>query len=223
MNFGVCSFPWARPFVTAELGVLGRIAAAGLDVVEIAVEEPGQLDLGELRDALEAHSLAASVVCWGVPGRDLSSGDPFERDEGLRYLRYCVDVAEAVQASVVAGPFHSAVGRTPHLSPGEVAAARARAVTSLHALGSYAGERGVCLALEPVNRYESSLLNTAEQGVDLCDRIGLGNVGLLLDTFHMIVEEKHLGGAIRCAADRLFIFMPAKRSRRPGPWSYRLA
>jgi D-psicose/D-tagatose/L-ribulose 3-epimerase len=213
MKFGAVTFVWASPFATSELGVLERIAAADLDIAEIAVEEPGLLDLGALRAALDEHGLAASVLGFGAAGRDVCSDDAAEREAGMAYVRHCVDVAEAAGAHVVAGPLHSAVGKARPLEPAERRSERNRAVEGLRELGAYAGERGVNLALEPLNRFENDMLNTAEQGLDLCAAVDLDNVGLLLDTFHMNVEEKQLGAAIRSAGDRLLHFHACENDR----------
>ena len=213
IGFGAVTFVWASPLATSELGVLERIAAADLDVAEIAVEEPGLLDFGALRAALDEHGLAASVLGFGAPGRDVSSGDQAEREAGMAYVRYCVDVAEAAGATVVAGPLHSAVGKARPLEPEERRSERRRAVDSLRELGAYAGERGVSLALEPLNRFENDMLNTAEQGLDLIGEVGLDTVGLLLDTFHMNVEEKHIGAAIRSAGGHLLHFHACENDR----------
>lgn len=213
MRFGAVTFVWASPFATSELWVLERIAAAGLDGAEIAVEEPGLLDLGALRAALDEHGLAASVLGFGAPGRDVCSDDAAEREAGMAYVRHCVDVAAAAGADVVAGPLHSAVGKARPLDPGERLSERRRAVEGLRELGAYAGKRGVGLALEPLNRFENDMLNTAEQGLSLCAEVDLDNVGLLLDTFHMNVEEKELGAAIRAAGDRLLHFHACENDR----------
>jgi len=77
--------------------------------------------------------------------------------------------------------------------------------------------------MEPLNRFETDLVNTVEQGLDLCDRIGRANVGLLLDTFHMNIEEKSFTEAMASAGDRLFHMQVAENDRgTPGsghvPW-----
>ena len=89
------------------------------------------------------------------------------------------------------------------LEPHEREQQRGLAVESLKVVAEYAAERGVRLGVEPLNRFETDLVNTAEQALELCDRVGAGNVGVLLDTFHMNIEEKSLGDAIRLVGDRL--------------------
>lgn len=213
MKFGAVTFIWDSPCSTDALGVLGKIAAAGYDVAEIAVEEVGVLDHGALRDALQQHGLGASVLGFGAAGRDLSSDDAAERAAGLDYVRACVDVAAAAGAEVVCGPLHSAVGKTRLLEPDERRAERDRAVAGLKEVGAYAGERGVKLAIEPLNRFEEDMLNTVARGLDLCADVDLDNVGLLIDTFHMNIEEKDLGAAIRSAGDRIVHFHASENDR----------
>lgn len=80
-------------------------------------------------------------------------------------------------------------------------------------LAGYAASKGVRLALEVLNRFETDFLNTVEQGNRLLDDIGCDNVGFLLDTFHLNIEEKDLGQAIRMAGDRLFDFHACANDR----------
>jgi 5-keto-L-gluconate epimerase len=77
--------------------------------------------------------------------------------------------------------------------------------------------RGVRLALEPINRYETTLINTTEQGLELVEKVGEENFGLLLDTFHMNIEETVIEAAIRSGGDRIFHFHVADSNRwHPG-------
>ena len=90
---------------------------------------------------------------------------------------------------------------------------RSYAVDNLRDLAGYAATKGIRLALEPLNRFETDFLNTVDQGVELLDEIGCDNVGFLLDTFHMNIEEKSLGQAIRRAGSRLFDFHACSNDR----------
>ncbi len=213
MKFGAITFVWASPFATSELWVLDRIAAAGFQVAEIAVEEVGVVDSGALRAGLQKNNLEAVVIGFGSAGRDLSSADADERAEGIAYGKACVDLAFAAGAGVVCGPLHSAVGKARVLEPDERRAERGRALDGLVEVATYAGERGISLALEPLNRFENDMLNTAAQGLDMCAELDLENVGLLLDTFHMNIEEKHLGAAVIEAGERVFHFHASENDR----------
>jgi D-psicose/D-tagatose/L-ribulose 3-epimerase len=154
--------------------------------------------------AAEDAGVAVSVCGAFGPERDVSHEERSVRRSGLDYLRGCIDLAAAVGSPHVAGPMYSATGKARLLSPSEREQQRRWAVASLREAGEYAGERGVSLAIEPLNRFETDLVNTVAQGVELCERIGLANVGLLLDTFHMNIEERSLPKAIRLAGGRVF-------------------
>ena len=81
-----------------------------------------------------------------------------------------------------------------------------RLVENLRPLADYAGERGVTLALEPLNRFETSFINTAEQAMEVVDAVGSPALGVLLDTFHMNIEERDPPAAIRACAGHVAHF-----------------
>ena len=107
---------------------------------------------------------------------------------------------------VVAGPLYTPVGKTWQMDAAERAATVDRLVEGLQPLADYAGERGVTLGVEPLNRFETSLLNTAAQTMEVVDRLDSPAVGVLLDTFHMNIEEKDQAAAIRLVGDKLVHF-----------------
>jgi D-psicose/D-tagatose/L-ribulose 3-epimerase len=135
--------------------------------------------------------------------RDLTSDDAATTEATQGYIRGCIDAAATVGAAVVAGPLYAPVGRTGHLAPADRAARIDRLVAALRPLAEHAASRGVRLAVEPLNRFETNLLNTVAQTLAVLERVGHPACGLLLDTFHMNIEEKHPAAAIRAAADRL--------------------
>ena len=90
-------------------------------------------------------------------------------------------------------------------------------VAALQECCAAAAEHGVRLALEPINRYETTLINSIPQGLRLVEAVGAANMGLLADTFHMNIEEQSIEGSIRQAGDRIFHFHVADSNRwRPG-------
>jgi D-psicose/D-tagatose/L-ribulose 3-epimerase len=98
---------------------------------------------------------------------------------------------------------YSAVGKTRFLEPPERQRQWHLAVTNLREAAKYAADLGVKLAIEPINRFETDLVNTVDQGLELVQEIGADNVGLLLDTFHMNIEEKDIPAAILRAAGHI--------------------
>jgi len=213
MQFGASTFIWESPFGDDTMYLAKHVADLGFDVLEICIEDPTRVNAPTVRQAAEEAGVGISVCGAFGPDRDLSHEDPESRRVGVDYLKFCIDLAAEVGAPNVIGPMYSAVGKTRLLPEDEREQQRRWATESLREAGEYAGERGVGLAIEPLNRFETDLVNTVEQGLDLCERINRDNVGLLLDTFHMNIEEKHIPDAIRAADSRVRHFHACENDR----------
>jgi len=177
-----------------------RLARFGYDGVEF-IGEPGQLDAAAITRALSEHGIrASSVISIYTPERDLVSSDAAVRGRALDYLRGNVDFARAIGAEVVTFTPTACMKITPE-APLEQE--WEWAVQAARAAGSHAAEQGITIAVEPWNRYETYLINRAEQAIRFVDEVGAPNVGVMLDTFHMSIEERDLAGAVRAAGERL--------------------
>jgi D-psicose/D-tagatose/L-ribulose 3-epimerase len=202
---GVNSWVWVSPPTDAAIAEIApRVKAMGFDLLELGVENPGDWDPARVAEILAANDLGASVCAVMGERRDLLEGDLIASTQD--YIRTCVDAAATVGASVVAGPMYAPTGKTWRMDDAEWAAAIDRLVEGLRPLADYAGGHGVRLAIEPLNRYETSFLNTVEQTMEVVDRVDSPVVGVLLDTFHMNIEEKDQAAAIRRAGDKLMHF-----------------
>jgi D-psicose/D-tagatose/L-ribulose 3-epimerase len=210
---GISTFAWTSPFAGDDLGLLDKAHGMGFDVLEVAVEQPDLIDAESLRES--AHSRGLDLVVCGAfgPGRDLAADDPTVRESGVRYLRRLVELAAAVGSDLVVGPMYSATGKARLVAADQRERERALAADGLRAAADLAAEVGVRLALEPLNRFETDMVNTVDQGLELCDRVDRPNVGLLLDTFHMNIEEKDVAAAIRAAGPRLLHFHACENDR----------
>lgn len=213
MKIGASTFIWVSPFSNKTLDLAEKAREMGFDILEICVEDPRTIDAKSILGRLEKNRLETTICGAFGPDRDASSEDASIRDQAVRYINTCVDIAQQLNSRVVAGSMYSAVGKTRLLSPSEKEQQWQWAVDSLRKAGDYAGERNVKLALEPLNRFETDFINTAEQGLELVDRIANSNVGLLLDTFHMNVEEKDSAEAIRKAGAHIFHFHTCENDR----------
>jgi len=212
-GLGVSTYLWASPFGDEHLDLFRHARDLGCDVLEICVEDPALITAQAVRSAAEDAAVSVSVCGAFGPERDVSHEEEIVRRAGVDYLRGCIDLAAAVGSPHVAGPMYSATGKTRLLSQGERERQRSWAVESLAEAADYAAARAVRLAIEPLNRFETDLVNTVEQGLELCERIGRSNVGLLLDTFHMNIEERSLPDAIRSVGDRVFHFHACENDR----------
>jgi len=220
---GASTFIWTSPMRDEELWLCGHLAQMGFDVIEICVETPGMLTAPAITKAAADAGLAVSVCGAFGPSRNISSEDETVRAQALDYLRHCIDLAAEVGSPHVAGPMYSATGLARPLPPHERLAERERAAEGLQVAAEYARRAGVTLAIEPLNRYETDMINTVEQGLSLCQAIGAPNVGLMLDTYHLNIEETSVGDAIRLAGDRCLHVQASENQRGiPGaghvPW-----
>ncbi|MDQ0801356.1 sugar phosphate isomerase/epimerase family protein [Arthrobacter sp. SLBN-112] len=223
-EFGVSTFILVSPFTDQDVDQFDVAKEMGYDLIEVCIEDPAVVSAEALKKASERTGLPVSICGAFGPDRDVSHEDPQKRRQGIDYLKLCVDIAQAVGSPHVAGPMYSATGKARLLPTDERRQQRQWAADSLREVADYAAERGVTLAIEPLNRFETDLVNTVEQGLELCELIGRENVGLMLDTFHMNIEEKHIGEAITAAGDKVFHFQVSENDRgTPGsghvPWS----
>jgi D-psicose/D-tagatose/L-ribulose 3-epimerase len=204
---GVNSWVWVSPPTNDHIRALSaRVAEWGFDILELPVENPGDWDPEIALEAARENGIGVRICAVMPPGRDPLSDLDDERELTRAYLRHCIDVAATVGSPAIGGPMYSSVGRTWLIDRDERKAILKRLRAELRPIADYAGERGVTLALEPLNRFETSVANTAEQVLEICDAIGSPACGLLLDTFHMNIEEKDPAGAIRAAGSRLVHF-----------------
>lgn len=221
---GACSWLWTSAFSDADAAPLARrVADLGYDVLEICIEGTEGITAEGVNAAAQSAGVAISVCGAFGPERDLAHPDPGPRETALAYIGWCADLAAAVGSPHVCGPMYSAVGKARLDDPAARAAERRRSVESLKRAAERAAQVGVRLAIEPLNRYETDMVNTVEQGLELCAEVGAENIGLLLDTYHMNIEEKALDQAIIDAGERLFHFHSCENDRgTPGtghiPW-----
>lgn len=224
MRIGVNAWVWSSPITTAALEqLLPQVAELGFDWIELPIEGLDDLDYARAEALLRERGMGVSICAAIGADRDLIHPDAAVRANAAAYVRHCVDAAATVGARSVVGPLYSAVGRTWQMSAEERIRDSDLLVEQLGALAAYAAPRDVTLCVEPLNRFETSFLNLTSQAIELVDRVGSAHCGLLLDTFHMNIEERSLGDAIRAAGPRIRHFHACENDRgAPGsghvPW-----
>lgn len=204
MQIGVNTWVWTAPLTTKKLETLApKVASLGFDIIELPLEDPHLIDGPRTRAVLEELGLGVTTCAAMGPDRDLIHPDAAVRDNGMAYVRQAIDLTQAVGATNIVGPLYSAVGRTWKATAQERAADLDLLVDNLQALATYAGDHGVVLGIEPLNRFETSFINTHEQVLEVVERVDHPACGVMLDTFHMNIEEKSAGEAIRAVGDHL--------------------
>jgi D-psicose/D-tagatose/L-ribulose 3-epimerase len=152
---------WTSPFSTETIALFPKIKAMGYDAVEIPVEYPEKIDGAKVKEALKQNGLEA-IVCGAFgPSRDLTHDEVSVQQNCINYILQCFDLCNQWDAKFFAGPMYSAVGKARMVSAEQRKIEWDRAVTNLHTVGKLAHERNLEIALEPLNRFESDLINTA--------------------------------------------------------------
>ncbi|SEC67719.1 D-psicose/D-tagatose/L-ribulose 3-epimerase [Nocardioides exalbidus] len=201
-ELGVNTWVWTSPLTDASApDLLRRIAGMGFDAVELPLETAGDLTVAALADVLAETGLRPYVVGAMAPGRDLV--DAACVGDTQDYLRACIDLAAGIGARSVCGPFYAATGRVWRMDAGEREAAYDAVRTHLAPVVDHAVAHGVRLGVEPLNRYETSLVNTVDQALTaLAPLLGEG-LGLALDSYHLNIEERSSADAVRSAGEHL--------------------
>ena len=201
----------------------------GFDAVEIPVEYPELIDGKKVKAALDSTGLTPIVCAAFGPTRDLTHDDPSIHESCISYVKQCFDLCDDWGATFVAGPMYSAVGKARMVPPQQRKIEWERAVTNLRKVCAIAHDRGLQIALEPLNRFETDLVNTAEDVMRLIRDIDHPAAKVLLDGFHMSIEERDIEQAIVTAGDHLIHVQVSENYRgTPGtgqtPWqSFRKA
>lgn len=221
---GINLWNWYPALGEECLGLPEHIAALGFTAIELPMSTPlvGDALMQQIRDSGLRVSLCAALG----PGRDLSSFDPAVRASTMDYLTACLKTGAALGADVLCGPLYAGGGKRHWLSADDKKRELELAVAGIRELSCRAADFGVPLSVEPVNRYRTSVCNTAEQVLSLLDAVGADNVGLHYDTYQACIEEKDLLGSLErvLAAGKLTHFHACANNRgAPGqgilPWA----
>jgi D-psicose/D-tagatose/L-ribulose 3-epimerase len=203
MKFGIKTFLFTSPFTNASTRLFAKFKQWGFDSVELAIEDPAQIDPAHVKRELDRHGLVCGSICACMgPDRDLR-GTIEQQRNSLAYLTSVLDQMIVLECPTLAGPVYSSVGRADAVAPDAYRRQWQTVVRHLRTLAGRAEQRGRQICLEPLNRFESDFINTCEQGLAMLDDVGSPALMLHLDTFHMNIEEKDPAQAIRRAGKRL--------------------
>ena len=204
ISYGVSTWLWASPFSTATAHELfPKIAQMGFDIVEIAVEDPALINTAEVKEALQKYNLKANVCGAFGPTRDLTSDDKSIQENCISYIESCLDICVELDCNFFGGPMYSAVGKARMVSPEQRKIEWHRAVNNLKKVCGMAASRGLQLALEPLNRFESDLINTVDDVTRLIKDIDHPAAKIMIDGFHMNIDERNIEDAIITAGTNL--------------------
>ncbi len=211
-GFGVHTSMWTMSW-DAD-GAARAIAAAqayAMDFIEIALLDPAGTDAVLGRGLLQQAGLRA-VCSLGLPEPVWASKNP---DGALDFLSLAIEKTAALGAEALSGVTYGGIGERSGQPPTQTELDNVARV--LEAAAAKAKQAGLAFGIEPVNRYETHLINTAAQGVAMIERVGADNMFLHLDTYHMNIEEKGAGNGILAGRDHLkYIHLSESDRGTPG-------
>jgi len=201
MKFGVNTMVWTTQVGERQSPLLGRIKEWGFDGVELFLSTDEPADIPAVRATLNRLQLERTTCCVLPRQANLVSADAATRAQGVEFLKKCVDRTADLGASLICGPLYAGLG----VMTGSRRAGKEWkwAVKGLRAAAARAQKRGVCLCLEPLNRFETYFLNTLEDAARLVRDVDAPNVKIHFDTFHSNIEEQHPAEALRAVAKQL--------------------
>jgi D-psicose/D-tagatose/L-ribulose 3-epimerase len=204
VTFGASTWLWTSPFNTGSIEeIFPKVSSMGFDVVEIAVEDPSIIDRRKLMDGLRKYDLEA-VICGAFgPSRDLTHEDEAVHRKCFEYVDACFDLCNTVGAKFLAGPMYSAVGKARMVPADQRKKEWELAVKNIRKVCKMAQAKGLAIALEPLNRFESDLVNNVDDVLRLINEVDHPAARIALDGFHMNIEEPDIVSAFAKAGDKL--------------------
>lgn len=197
-GFGIHSSIWTMRWTpeAAEQAV-GEAVRNGFDFVEVALLDPAIVDAAHSAKLFETFGVKA-VCSLGLPEACWPSRDP---QPGIDFLKVALEKTAAMGAEALTGVTYGGIGERSGEPPTE--RELDNVARCLEATAKHAKSLGIAFGIEPVNRYETHLINTGWQAVEMLNRVGADNLFIHLDTYHMNIEEKGAANGILAARDHL--------------------
>ncbi|MEM1285879.1 MAG: sugar phosphate isomerase/epimerase family protein [Pseudomonadota bacterium] len=210
-RLGIHALVWTGSWDEAELNrAFERSRAIGYELIELPRFDPSMIAVDTLRRMLDKHGLKCAITMGLAWDADISNPDAEIARRGEVMLENAVLAARDIGVELLGGILYSALGKYPKAPTTQ---GRQNAVDAIRRVAERAETAGVPMVLEVVNRYETNLLNTTDQGLQFLADVGHGWPKLHLDTYHMNIEESDIADAIRRAGDQLGYFHIGENNR----------
>ncbi|MCW6508116.1 sugar phosphate isomerase/epimerase family protein [Lichenifustis flavocetrariae] len=203
-KLGVHAFVWTAGWTHDDCAhAIAKTAEVGFDLIEASTLDLDAMDVGFTQKQLEKAGIGITFSFGLDAETDISSNDREKEKRGEARLLKALGLARDLGATHICGILESAFQKytVPTTAEGVK-----RSVEVLQRVGEAAAKSNIVVGLEVVNRYESNVLNTASQAVEMCKRIGSSHVKAHLDVYHMNIEESDIGQAIIETGDHLGYF-----------------
>jgi len=189
---------------------IAKIKKLGYDGIELAVRDPELLDIDSLTSALKKNNLTVPAIGTGQlfceEGLSFSNPDPAIRKKTIMRIKSHINLADKLDAIVI-------IGLVRGKKETEITNEQSDQWLIEAFIECASENKSVKLAIEPINRYETNIINTVASGLNFLEKINMENIGLLLDTFHMNIEEPSMAQSIVLAKEHLFHFHIADSNR----------
>ena len=188
MKLGIHAYAWCSQWSNETLHLIDKVKGLDLDFIEIPLMSLDTFDSIKVKERLDSQSLDSCTSTVLLNDTDITSDDAEIRKKGVDYLKKCVKATSEIGATNFSGVIYSQHIKQAANRPSEKDWDNSS--QCLREVARYAQDLGVVIGLEPVNRYETYLINTCEQALKLKQMIDEPNVKIHLDTYHMNIEEK---------------------------------
>jgi D-psicose/D-tagatose/L-ribulose 3-epimerase len=217
MKYGIYYAYWERQWGGDYLKYIKKAAGLGFDILEISCARLADMKEADIQ-ALDRAAKDCGITLTGgygpKPSENLSSPDPAIVADALNFWERTFAVLQKLNITMVGGGIYS-YWPVDYTAPFDKASDRERSVKNMRLLARKAASYGITLGMEALNRFEGYLINTAEECLAYVKAVGEPNVKVMLDTFHMNIEEDSLPDAIRSAGPYLGHFHTGEANRRP--------
>lgn len=225
MKHGIYYAYWEKEWGADYLYYVEKVAKLGFDILELGAKplpDYTEKDIAELKACVQANGIELTAGYGPAASQNIGSADAAVRGNALKWFTRLFQVMEKLDIHLLGGALYS-YWPVDYSMPVDKQGDWERSVEGMKKMGAVAAEYGITLGMEVLNRFENHILNTAEEGVRFVKQVGLDNVKVMLDTFHMNIEEESIGKAIRTAGPLLGHFHTGECNRMvPGkgrtPW-----
>lgn len=211
MKLGIHAYAWCSEWSNETLGLIDKVRDFGMDFIELPLMCLETFDSKAVKERLGKAGLDAVTSTVLTAGTDITSEDERIRQAGVDYLKECVRAASEVGAGTFCGVIYSQHVKDASAGPDE--RAWRHSAECLREVARFARPLGVTLGIEPVNRYETYMVNTCEQALRLMEMVGEENVKVHLDSYHMNIEEKSFYDATKTAGSDLIHYHLCENDR----------
>jgi len=211
MKIGIHAYAYCSHWSNETLDLIDRVKILGLDFIEIPLMMLADLDTDPVSKRLKKVGLDVVTSTVLTEDTDITSENPEVRSKGVEYLKACAKATYEIGGTSLSGVIYSQHAKNTREKPTD--RTWKYSAECLKEVAQYAKALGVTIALEPVNRYETYLINTCEQALKLIDQIGENNMRIHLDTYHMNIEEKDFYEATKLAGDKLIHYHLCENDR----------